>query len=53
MKKIIVDGLKGEVTARCGDLIANDVTLNFVVDSINGNTIPSKEEYAKRILETR
>ena len=50
---IIVDGLKGEVTARCGDLIANDVTLNFVVDSINGNTIPSKEEYAKRILETR
>ena len=33
--------------------IANDVTLNFVVDSINGNTIPSKEEYAKRILETR
>ena len=50
---IIVDGLKGEVTARCGDLIANDVTLNFVLDCINGNAIPSKEEYAKRILETR
>ena len=50
---IIIDGLKGEATARCGDLIANDVTLNFVIDSINGNTIPSKEEYAKRILETR
>ena len=50
---IIVDGLKGEVTARCGDLIANDVTLNFVLDCINGNTIPSKKEYAKRILETR
>ena len=50
---IIIDGLKGEATARCGDLIANDVTLNFVIDSINGNTIPSKEEYAKRILATR
>ena len=50
---IIVDGLKGEVTARCGDTVANDVTLNFVLDCINGNAIPSKEEYAKRILETR
>ena len=50
---IIIDGLKGQATARCGDLIANDVTLNFVIDCINGNAIPSKEEYAKRILETR
>ena len=47
---IIIDGLKGEATARCGDTVANDVTLNFVLDSINGTTIPSKEEYAKRIL---
>jgi hypothetical protein len=50
---IIIDGLKGEVTARCGDLVANDVTLNFVLDSINGKIEPSKEEYAKRILATR
>jgi hypothetical protein len=50
---IIIDGLKGEATARCGDTVANDVTLNFVIDCINGNAIPSKEEYAKRILETR
>ena len=50
---IIIDGLKGEATARCGDLIANDVTLNFVIDCINGNAIPTKEEYAKRILATR
>jgi len=50
---IIVDGLKGEVTARCGDLIANDVTLNFVLDCIKGNAIPSREEYSKRILATR
>ena len=50
---IIIDGLKGEATARCGDAVANDVTLNFVLDCITGNAIPSKEEYAKRILETR
>ena len=50
---IIVDGLKGEVTARCGDTVANDVTLNFVLDSINGKVEPTKEEYAKRILDTR
>jgi len=47
---IIVDGLKGEVTARCGDTVANDVTLNFVLDSINGKIEPSKEEYGNRIL---
>ena len=29
---IIVDGLKHEVTARCGDLTANAVTLSFVDD---------------------
>ena len=47
---IIVDGLKGEVTARCGDTVANDITLNFVLDSIDGKIEPSKEEYGKRIL---
>ena len=47
---IIVDGLKGEVTARCGDTVANDITLNFVLDSIGGKIEPSKEEYGKRIL---
>ena len=50
---IIIDGLKGEATARCGDTVANDVTLNFVLDCITGNAIPSKEEYAKRILELK
>ena len=50
---IIVDGLKGEVTARCGDLVANDVTLSFVLDSIDGKIEPSKETYAKGILATR
>ncbi len=50
---IIIDGLKGEATARCGDTVANDVTLNFVLDSIDGKIEPSKETYAKSILATR
>ena len=50
---IIIDGLKGEATARCGDTVANDVTLNFVLDSIDGKIEPSKETYAKGILATR
>ena len=47
---IIIDGLKGEATARCGDTVANDITLNFVLDSIKGKIEPTKEEYGKRIL---
>ena len=50
---IIVDGLKGEVTARCGDTVANDVTLNFVLDSINGKVEPTKDEYGNRILSMK
>jgi len=50
---IIVDGLKGEVTARCGDTVANDITLNFVLDAINGKVEPTKEEYGKRILSLK
>ena len=50
---IIVDGLKGEVTARCGDLVANDVTLNFVLDAINGKVEPTKDEYGNRILSLK
>jgi len=47
---IIIDGLKGTVTARCGDLVANDITINFVLDVVRGKVKPDKEEYAKRIL---
>ena len=50
---IIIDGLKGEATARCGDTVANDVTLNFVLDCINGKTEPTKEEYGNRILSLK
>jgi len=47
---IIIDGLKGTVTARCGDLVANDITINFVLDVVAGKIEPDKKEYAKRIL---
>ena len=50
---IIIDGLKGEATARCGDTVANDVTLQFVLDSIDKKIEPTKEEYKNRILPTR
>ena len=50
---IIIDGLKGEATARCGDTVANDVTLNFVLDCIDGKTEPTKEEYGNRILSIK
>ncbi len=52
---IIVDQLKGQVTARCGALIKNQVTLGFVDDYVNGrlgndNSIAQlKNEYARRI----
>lgn len=51
---IIIDGLKKEVTARCGMLVKNAVTLGFVNDVISGkvSSTPSvaKKEYAKRII---
>jgi hypothetical protein len=48
---IIIDPLKGTVTARCGDLVANDKTIQFVLDVIDGKAQPSKQEYANRILD--
>lgn len=50
---IIIDGLKNQVTARCGTLFANAVTLGFVQDVINRkvshNAEKAKKEYARRI----
>ena len=50
---IIIDGLKKLVTARCGGLVANAITLQFVKDVIAGKVsqapADAKEEYAKRI----
>ena len=50
---IIIDGLKGTITARCGDLVANDITINFVLDVVAGKIQPDKKEYAKRILGSK
>ncbi len=49
---IINDGLKGEVTARCGTLYANAVTLGFVEDLAKGKIAPEAvhETYAEYIL---
>lgn len=50
---IIVDGLKNLVTARCGTLYANAITLQFVKDVINNTDLQqkqkAKDEYANRI----
>lgn len=50
---IIVDQLKEEVTARCGALLKNQVTLGFVYDIsrglLRGSPSELKAEYARRI----
>jgi len=52
-ESIIVDQLKNEVTARCGDIYANAITLGFVQKLVDGKIKPedSEEEYEKHILE--
>ena len=59
---IVIDTLKQTVTARCGGLRANQITLGFVYDYVRGaingvnkevnkeNREALKEEYARRIL---
>jgi hypothetical protein len=48
-ESILIDHLKGEVGARCASLSANAVTLQYVMDVVEGNIKPSKNEYEKRI----
>lgn len=53
---IIIDQLKGQVTARCGALIKNQVTLGFVDDFVNdrikvGSIEELRNEYARRFKE--
>ena len=50
---IIIDPLKGTITARCGDLVANDKTIQFVLDVVDGKVQPTKEEYSNRILDKK
>lgn len=48
-ESILIDHLKGEVGGRCASLSANAVTLQYVMDVVEGNVQPSKSEYEKRI----
>ena len=47
---IIIDPLKGTVTARCGDLVANDKTIQFVLDVVDGKAEATKDECKKRMM---
>ena len=51
-ESIIVDQLKNEVTARCGDIYANAITLGFVQKLVAGEISPedATEEYKEHIL---
>lgn len=49
-KSILIDHLKNEVGARCHKITANAVTLNYVMDVVEGRTKPSLKEYESRIL---
>lgn len=48
-ESITIDFLKNEVGARCASLSANAVTLNYVLDVVEGRIKPSKEEYEQQI----
>jgi hypothetical protein len=48
-ESILIDHLKSEVGARCASLSANAVTIQYVMDVVEGNVEPSKDIYEKRI----
>lgn len=48
-ESITVDFLKNEVGARCASLTANAVTLNYVLDVVEGRVSPSKSVYESQI----
>jgi len=48
-ESITIDFLKNEVGARCASLTANAVTLDYVLDVVEGRVTPSKKEYEDRI----
>lgn len=54
-ESILVDQLKNTVTARCGDINANAITLGFVQDVVSGDgpqkAEEAKKEYARRITD--
>lgn len=48
-ESITIDFLKNEVGARCASLSANAVTINYVLDVVEGRITPSKQEYESQI----
>lgn len=52
-ESILLDHLKGEVGARCASLSANAVTIQYVMDVVEGRVTPSKAEYERRIKELK
>lgn len=52
-ESILIDFLKGEVGARCASLAANAVTLQYVMDVVDGKVRPSSKEYGRRINEMK
>lgn len=48
-ESILIDHLKGEVGGRCASLSANAATIQYVIDVVEQNVAPSKQEYERRI----
>ena len=46
---ILIDELTQKVTGRCASLTISAVTLNFVIDCINGTSTASRQEYDRRV----
>ena len=46
---ILIDELTQKVTGRCASLTISAVTLNFVIDCINGTATASRQEYDRRV----
>ncbi len=48
---IMIDELNGLVIGKCASLTIAAATVQFVIDAVNGNSPPTKEEYDKRITK--
>ena len=46
---IMIDELNGWVVGKCASLTIAAATVQFVMDAVNGNAPPTREEYDKRI----
>tara|TARA_B100000424_G_C22945714_1_gene503413 strand:- start:16514 stop:17317 length:804 start_codon:yes stop_codon:yes gene_type:complete len=46
---IMIDELNGWVIGKCASLSIAAATLQFVIDAVNGNTPPTREEYDRRL----